>query len=100
MARHISFVRLVLLVFILGFCGTLLGQQKPQWLPGQVGLNAGVLPSPGISYVNMAVRYNSDRFNGPSGNAILTNLISGNYTAWVDENIFIVSPTQNSWARI
>ena len=27
-------------------------QQKPQWMPGQVGLNAGILPSPGFTYVN------------------------------------------------
>ncbi len=87
MAHYARFARSVLSVVLLGMTGTLFGQQKPQWLPGQVGLNAGVLPAPGISYVNMAVRYSAGRFNGPSGNAILTNAISGNFTVWADENI-------------
>jgi hypothetical protein len=88
MVRQIRFASLVLVVLLGGFAGSLRGQQKPQWLPGQVGLNAGVLPSPGISYVNMTLRYGTDRFNGPSGNAILTNVISGNLTVWANENIF------------
>ena len=27
-------------------------QQKGQWVPGQLGLNAGVIPDPGITYAN------------------------------------------------
>jgi hypothetical protein len=81
--------KLILIIFIMCFAGMSRGQQKPQWLPGQVGLNAGILPSPGFTYVNIAVRYNAGRFNGPSGNAILTNLIeNGNYTVWADESLF------------
>jgi hypothetical protein len=87
MARQARFARSLLTMLAMSIAGTLIGQQKPQWLPGQVGLNAGVLPAPGISYVNMAVRYSAGRFNGPSGNAILTNAISGNFTVWADENI-------------
>jgi hypothetical protein len=33
-------------------CFALFGQQKGQWLPGQFGLNAGVIPEPGITYAN------------------------------------------------
>jgi hypothetical protein len=94
MSRQIRFAGSVLIGVLIGFAGFLPAQQKPQWLPGQIGLNAGVLPSPGLTYVNMAVRYNAGRFNGPSGNAILTgNLIAnGNYTVWADENIFYYVP--------
>jgi hypothetical protein len=35
--------------------GPLLAQQKPQWMPGQIGLNAGILPSPGFTYVNIDI---------------------------------------------
>ena len=79
-----------IILIIVCVAGNLRGQQKPQWLPGQIGLNAGILPSPGFTYVNMAMRYDAGRFNGPSGNAILTgNLITNkNYNVWADENIF------------
>jgi hypothetical protein len=61
------------------------GQQKPQWLPGQVGLNAGIVPAPGFSYVNISVNYRSSAFNGPSGSAIP---VTGNYNVWAVENLF------------
>lgn len=79
-----------IILIIVCVAGNLWGQQKPQWLPGQIGLNAGILPSPGFTYVNMAMRYDAGRFNGPSGTAILTgNLITNkNYNVWGDENIF------------
>lgn len=83
MVGQTHFVKSFLILLILCFAGTSRGQQKPQWLPGQVGFNAGILSSPGFTCVNIAVRYNSTRFNGPSGNAILTNLIgNGNYSVW------------------
>jgi len=94
MSGKVRFARSIIVILIVGLAGTLHGQQKPQWLPGQIGLNAGILPSPGFSYVNMAVRYNAGRFNGPSGNAIeAPNLIAnGNYTVWADENIIYYVP--------
>ena len=39
-------------------------------MPGQVGLNAGILPSPGFTYANITTNYDADAFNGPKGNAI------------------------------
>jgi hypothetical protein len=59
-------------------------QQKPQWMPGQVGLNAGIMPSPGFTYSNITVGYFSGAFNGPSGSAIP---VTGNYNVWASENI-------------
>ena len=48
-----SYRKISLLAFAgslaLALCMSAIGQQKPQWLPGQVGLNAGIMPSPGFS---------------------------------------------------
>jgi hypothetical protein len=54
-------------------------------LPGQVGLNAGIIPSPGFSYVNISINYRSSAFNGPGGSAIP---VTGNYNVWAVENMF------------
>src|SRR5271154_2084971 len=85
MSRQIRHTGLVLALFFLSCALPSRGQQKPQWLPGQVGLNAGIIPSPGFSYVNIAVNYRSSAFNGPSGSAIP---VTGNYNVWADENLF------------
>jgi hypothetical protein len=57
----------------------LLAQQKPQWMPGQIGLNAGILPSPGFTYVNMDINYEAGAFNDRNGNAVH---VSGTYNVW------------------
>ena len=86
-----TLVIVVLGSVFLGAAKPLPAQQKPQWLPGQMGLNAGVQPSPGLSYVNMDVNYDAGAFNGPKGDAIP---VSGTYNVWAVENIFVyvVSP--------
>jgi len=68
-----------------------LGQQKGQWVPGQFGLNAGVIPDPGITYANLALNYSADRLNNSNGNQILQN-VTGTYSFWVDENIIYYVP--------
>ena len=45
-------------------------QQKGQWVPGQVGLNAGILPDPGISLVNITQAYSAGTLNDRNGNAV------------------------------
>ena len=60
-------------------------QQKPQWMPGQVGLNAGILPSPGFTYANIDTNYDAGSYNNFKGNAIPVN---GTYNVWAVENIF------------
>ena len=75
----------VLTLFFLTGALALHGQQKPQWMPGQVGLNAGIVPAPGFSYVNITINYHSNAFNGPSGSAIP---VTGNYDVWAVENMF------------
>ena len=66
-------------------------QQKPQWMPGQMGMNSGIMPAPGLSYVNITVNYNAGAFNGPSGKAIP---VTGTYDVWAVENIFYFVPGQ------
>jgi len=48
---------LVIACFILVGALPLLAQQKGQWVPGQFGLNPGVIPDPGATYANMAMNY-------------------------------------------
>jgi hypothetical protein len=78
--------KIVIVTFLLSTLSSmLLTQQKPQWMPGQVGLNAGILPSPGCTYANITINYDADTFNGPKGNAIP---VTGNYSVWAVEDIF------------
>jgi hypothetical protein len=83
-----------LLAFILvGYASPSLGQQKGQWVPGQFGLNAAVIPEPGITYANMALNYSASRLNDSAGNRLTQN-VKGTYSFWVDENIFYYVPKQ------
>jgi hypothetical protein len=70
-------------LFVLGCAGPLTAQQKPQWMPGQMGMNAGILPDPGLTYVNITIDYSSGTFNGPNGKAIP---VTGSYDVWGVEN--------------
>jgi hypothetical protein len=84
MSRQIRFGS-VLALLLLSCALPLIGQQKPQWMPGQVGLNAGIAPDPGFSYVNVSVNYRSSTFNNAKGSAIP---VTGNYNVWAVENLF------------
>lgn len=77
-------------MLILGCASPLLAQQKGQWAPGQFGLNAGVIPDPGITYGNLAMNYSASELNGPDGNHIQN--VGGTYSFWADENIFYYVP--------
>jgi hypothetical protein len=92
MTGQTRFAKSILVILIVCFTVTLQGQQKPQWLAGQVGLNAGIVPSPGFTYSNITVGYRSSAFNGPSGSAIP---VTGNYNVWASENIFYYVPDLN-----
>jgi len=59
-------------------------------VPGQFGLNAGVIPDPGLTYANLALNYSASQLNGPAGNSIPG--INGTYSFWVDENIIYYVP--------
>ena len=89
MTRQIKIASMVLALLLLACAVPSRGQFKPQWMPGQVGLNAGILPSPGFSYVNMDINYNAGTFNNPSGNAVP---VTGTYNVWAVENLFYYVP--------
>jgi hypothetical protein len=80
----------VLAYLMLGCVSPLMAQQKGQWVPGQFGLNAGVIPDPGVTYANVALNYSASQLNDRNGNAIPG--INGTYSFWVDENIFYYVP--------
>jgi hypothetical protein len=85
----IKFRAIALVCLYLSGFSSMMAQQKPQWMPGQIGLNAGILPSPGFTYVNMDINYDAGSFNGPKGNAIP---VTGTYNVWAIENIFYYVP--------
>ena len=58
-------------------------------MPGQAGLNAGILPSPGFTVVNMDINYDAEAFNGPKGNAVPA---TGTYNVWAIQNLFYYVP--------
>jgi len=91
-SARIKPIALVFVLIIVGFSSPLLGQQKGQWVPGQFGLNAGVIPEPGITYGNLAMNYSADRLNNSNGDRILQN-VTGTYSFWADENIFYFVPS-------
>jgi hypothetical protein len=92
MSGQIRLAGFILALLFLNSASPLRGQQKPQWMPGQMGLNAGIMPSPGFSYVNIDINYRSGAFNGPSGSAIP---VTGNYNVWAVENFFYYVPNLN-----
>jgi hypothetical protein len=67
----------------------LVAQQKGQWIPGQVGLNAGILPNPGISVVNISLGYSSTTLNDSMGNSLP---LQGSYDVWAVENLLYYVP--------
>lgn len=81
---------LILACTILGGSSSLMAQQKGQWVPGQFGLNAGVVPDPGFTYENLALNYSASQLNNSNGNAITG--LTGTYSFWVDENILMYVP--------
>jgi hypothetical protein len=83
--RRLSYVLGVLVVLV---CATQ-AQQKGQYIPGQQGLNAGIMPTPGITYMNMTLNYSADKLTNANGNSVP---LTGSYDIWANENIFYYVP--------
>ncbi len=64
-------------------------QQKGQYIPGQEGLNAGVLPDPGFTYANLTINYSADILKNANGNSVP---LTGSYDIWAIENAFYYIP--------
>src|SRR5271166_1522992 len=92
MSSQIKTRALVLALIMVGFASLLFSQQKGQWAPGQFGLNAGVIPDPGITYANLVMNYSAGQLNDSSGNKLLQN-VTGTYGFWVDENVIYYVPS-------
>ena len=75
---------IILFIVVVGSL-PLQAQQKGQYVPGQFGLNAGILPSPGFTYANMNINYDTSTINDASGNAVNPK---PNLNLWIVENIF------------
>ena len=80
---------LILTILALSFLASAAAQQKGQYLPGQFGLNAGVMPDPGITYNSMRMNYSADRLNDSNGDQLR---VRGEYNVWAVENLFFYSP--------
>ena len=80
-----AFVTLACLAFVL----PLLAQQKGQWVPGQGGLNTGVLPDPGFTFANLTLNYSASSLKDSNGNSIPTK---GSYSFWVVESMIYYVP--------
>jgi hypothetical protein len=92
MPKRINCILRVILFagIILCHITTATAQQKGQWVLGQFGLNAGVIPDPGFTYANLALSYSAGQLNNCSGNSVPG--ITGNDSFWVDENIIYYVP--------
>ena len=80
------FTKAVLGVIVILGCGlATVAQQKGQYIPGQAGLDAGVLGEPGISIANLTINYSAGTLNNSKGSPVPG--ISGNYSFWAVESI-------------
>ncbi len=64
-------------------------QQRGQYIPGQQGLNSGVLPDRGITYANMVINYSADTLRDASGNKVP---LTGSYDLWANAFVFYYVP--------
>jgi hypothetical protein len=80
---------LLMLCIAISWTLPLAAQQKGQWVPGQVGLNAGILPGPGITVANLDYFYSSSTLNDANGSATAVN---GSYKVWFVENFVYYVP--------
>ena len=67
-----------------------MAQQRPQYMPGQWGLNAGIMPSPGFTYADLNLDYYTARLNDANGNKVPG--IEGSFNVWTIENVFEYVP--------
>jgi hypothetical protein len=77
----------IVLLFCIFFlsCSKLSAQQKGQYMPGQYGLNAGIMPDPGLTYQVMPIDYSADTLKGPNGGSLP---LTTDYNIFAVENIF------------
>ena len=79
-----------LIVLCLAVCNAFpaRAQQHGQYQPGEVGLNAGILPSPGFTYADLDMNYTTSQFNDASGHAATPIAGKANVSYWIVINEF------------
>ncbi len=77
---------------LLSFAVTSPAQQKAQWVPGQKGLNAGVLPDSGLTFANVTINYSASTLNNAQGKRVIT---PGDYDIWAVETAIFYVPNVN-----
>ena len=88
--RWVQGARIAILIFGLACIATTsLAQQAGQYIPGQQGLNSGLLPDPGFTYANLTINYSADTLKNGNGNTVP---LTGSYDIWAVENIFFYVP--------
>jgi hypothetical protein len=82
---------LFLILFVLTAAFVSDAQQKGQYVPGQYGLNAGVviMPPPGFTVANLDLNYSANALKNSRGTALP---VKGTYSFWVVENMFLYAP--------
>ncbi len=82
--RQTPFLLILVSLLVLG-ASPAHAQQKGQYMPGQFGLNAGIMPDPGFTYIAMPIDYSADTLRNGNGNKIP---LTGSYDIWAVEDIF------------
>ena len=90
MGSQIKRAAILLAVLVVTAASPSWAQQKGQYVPGQSGLNAGVLPNPGFTYASMELNYRAKSLRDENGDSLPVN---GTYEFWVIENFFFYVPT-------
>ena len=88
--RALKAIPVFLYSFVIASTLMLQAQQKGQWVPGQAGLNAGLLPEPGISIAQLTLNYSADTLTDASGASIAG--LTGNYGFWVPQTTICYVP--------
>ena len=86
---RLAFHVVVMAIMLVECAPTVTAQQKGQWVLGQSGLDAGILPDAGFTYANLTINYSADTLRNSSGDVVHLN---GNYSFWAVENVFYYVP--------
>ena len=81
----------VMIALMIVWAGLMIGstafaQVRGLYTPGMSATNSGVLPAPGLTYLNLFQYYSFDKLKGPQGGTITDNLKVG---LFIDQNIFV-----------
>ena len=88
MKQNFRYTLAVILALFIG-AAISLSAQTAQYLVGQFGLNAGIMPEPGFTYSNVTVNYSAQTLKDANGNTVP---FKGSFDLWAVENLFFYEP--------